>query len=215
MERRSELCYDGLAIDASRGPADPVDPRVAILLAEALRDRPLDEVPTRFLARLAFLRRHRPDLGLPDDLLGPLLAGACAGRTTLREVQDVDWPAALRQTFPTETLRLLDAWAPDAIQLPKGRPAKIHYEDDPPWIASRLQDFWGLKKSPTVAGGACPWCCISSPPTCAPCRSPPISPASGSGSTKSCVRGCPGARSQASLAGVGAIFISCCRPARS
>ena len=156
VERHSELCYDGLAIDASRGPADPVDPRVAALLAEALRNGPLDEVPTRFLARLAFLRRHRPDLGLPDDLLGPLLAGACAGRTTLREVQDVDWPAALRQTFPIETLRLLDAWAPDAIQLPKGRPTKVHYEDDAPWIASRLQDFWGLKKTPSVAGGAVP-----------------------------------------------------------
>ena len=68
----------------------------------------------------------------------------------------MDWPAALRQAFPAETLRLLDAWAPEAIQLPKGRPTKVHYEDDPPWIASRLQDFWGLKKSPAVAGGAVP-----------------------------------------------------------
>jgi ATP-dependent helicase HrpB len=156
VERRTEIHFDGLTIDASRGPADPNDPRVASLLAEALRDRTLDEVPARFLARLAFLRRHRPELGLPEDLLGPLLAGACAGRTTLREVQDVDWSAALRQGFPAETLRLLDAWAPETIQLPKGRPTKVHYEDDPPWIASRLQDFWGLKKSPAVAGGAVP-----------------------------------------------------------
>jgi len=156
VERRSELRYDGLAIDASRGPADPTDPRVAALLAEALRSRPLDEMPARFLARLAFLRKHRPELKLPEDLLAPLLTGACAGRTTLREVQDVDWPAALRQAFPAETLRLLDAWAPEALQLPKGRPTKVHYEDDPPWIASRLQDFWGLKKTPAVAGGAVP-----------------------------------------------------------
>lgn len=156
VERRSEIRFDGLVIDASRGPADPADPRVAPLLAEALRDRPLDEAPARLLARLAFLRRHRPDLGLPEDLLGPLLAGACTGRTTLREVQDVDWTAALRAAYPPETLRLLDAWAPDAIQLPKGRPTKVHYEDDPPWIASRLQDFWGLKKTPAVAGGTVP-----------------------------------------------------------
>lgn len=156
VERRSEIRYDGLVLDASRGPADAADPRVAVLLAEALRDRPLDEVPARLLARLAFLRRHRPDLDLPEDLLGPLLAGACRGRATLREVQDVDWPGALRQAFPPETLRLLDAWAPEAIQLPKGRPTKVHYEDDPPWIASRLQDFWGLKKTPAVAGGAVP-----------------------------------------------------------
>ncbi len=156
VERRSEIRYDGLSIDASRGPADPADPRVAVLLAEALRDRPLDEVPARLLARLAFLRKHRPDLELPEDLLGPLLAGACAGRTTLREVQDVDWPRALRQAFPPETLRLLEAWAPETIQLPKGRPTKVHYEDDPPWIASRLQEFWGLKKTPAVAGGSVP-----------------------------------------------------------
>ncbi len=156
VERRSEIRYEGLSLDVSRGPADPADPRVGELLAEALRARPLDEVPARFLARLAFLRKQRPDLGLPEDLLGPLLTGACAGRTTLREVQDVDWPGALRQAFPAETLRLLDAWAPEAIQLPKGRPTKVHYEDDPPWIASRLQDFWGLKKTPAVAGGAVP-----------------------------------------------------------
>jgi ATP-dependent helicase HrpB len=156
VERRTEIRYDGLVIDASRGPADPADPRVAGLLAQALKERPLDEVPARLLARLSFLRRHRPELGLPEDLLGPLLAGACAGRTTLREVQDVDWSAALRQGFPAETLRLLDTWAPETIQLPKGRPTKVHYEDDPPWIASRLQDFWGLKKSPAVAGGAVP-----------------------------------------------------------
>ena len=156
VERRTEIRFDGLTLDASRGPADPGDPRVAPLLAEGLRERPLDEVPARFLARLAFLRKHRPDLGLPEDLLGPLLAGACSGRTTLREVQDVDWAAALRQAFPADTLRLLDTWAPEAIQLPKGRPTKVHYEDDPPWIASRLQDFWGLKKSPAVAGGAVP-----------------------------------------------------------
>jgi len=156
VERRSEIRYDGLGIDMSRGPADPADPRVAGLLAQALKERPLDEVPARYLARLAFLRKHRTDLDLPEDLLGPLLAGACAGRTTLREVQDVDWPAALRQAFPAETLRLLEAWAPETFQLPKGRPTKVHYEDDPPWIASRLQDFWGLKKTPAVAGGAVP-----------------------------------------------------------
>jgi ATP-dependent helicase HrpB len=156
VERRSEIRFEGLAIDSSRGPADPADPRVAGLLAQALKERPLDEVPARYLARLAFLRNHRPDLGLPEDLLGPLLTGACAGRTTLREVQDVDWPRALRQAFPVETLRLLEAWAPETFQLPKGRPTKVHYEDDPPWIASRLQDFWGLKKTPAVAGGAVP-----------------------------------------------------------
>jgi ATP-dependent helicase HrpB len=51
---------------------------------------------------------------------------------------------------------LLDAWAPETFQLPKGRPAKVHYDGDSPWLESRLQDFWGLKKTPSIAGGSVP-----------------------------------------------------------
>jgi ATP-dependent helicase HrpB len=55
-----------------------------------------------------------------------------------------------------EASRLLDAWAPETFQLPTGRPAKIRYDGEAPWIESRLQDFWGLKKTPSIAGGAVP-----------------------------------------------------------
>jgi ATP-dependent helicase HrpB len=33
----------------------------------------------------------------------------------------------------------------------------VHYEaGQPPWIASRLQDFFGMRQTPAIAGGAVP-----------------------------------------------------------
>ena len=55
------------------------------------------------------------------------------------------------------TRRLLDEIAPSSIRLPRGRLAPVHYEpNQAPWIASRLQDFFGMRETPTVARGAVP-----------------------------------------------------------
>jgi ATP-dependent helicase HrpB len=40
------------------------------------------------------------------------------------------------------------------LRLPGGRNAEIHYEaGKPPWLESRLQDFFGMKESPRVCRG--------------------------------------------------------------
>ena len=44
--------------------------------------------------------------------------------------------------------------APESINIAGRRNVKIHYEPDrDPWIASRLQDFFGMKEGPRIAGG--------------------------------------------------------------
>ena len=54
-------------------------------------------------------------------------------------------------------VRLIDEIAPTHIQLPSGRRARIEYhEDRPPSVASRLQDFFGMKETPAVARGTVP-----------------------------------------------------------
>jgi ATP-dependent helicase HrpB len=106
--------------------------------------------------RATFLRKHRPDLELPEDLDGALLVQACTGLASLKELEAVDWAWTFRARFGEAASQLLAAWAPETVQLPKGRPAKIQYEGENPWVAARLQDFWGLKKGPTLAGGAVP-----------------------------------------------------------
>jgi ATP-dependent helicase HrpB len=48
----------------------------------------------------------------------------------------------------------MDELAPERIRLPGGRQVRVHYEpDQPPWIASRLQDFFGMTTTPTVGRG--------------------------------------------------------------
>jgi ATP-dependent helicase HrpB len=63
----------------------------------------------------------------------------------------------LRAQIGAEGLRQLQAIAPEAVTLPGGRHLTIHYEiGKPPWVASRLQDFFGMASTPTVAHGRVP-----------------------------------------------------------
>jgi ATP-dependent helicase HrpB len=53
--------------------------------------------------------------------------------------------------------KLLSEVAPSRIRLPGGRLAQVHYDAaKPPWIASRLQDFFGMRETPRVARGRVP-----------------------------------------------------------
>ena len=59
--------------------------------------------------------------------------------------------------MPPAARRLLEEVAPERIKLPRGRSVAVHYESgQAPWIASRLQDFFGMRSTPTVALGAVP-----------------------------------------------------------
>jgi ATP-dependent helicase HrpB len=46
---------------------------------------------------------------------------------------------------------------PEHIALPGGRKVSVHYEQDKsPWIASALQDFFGMRSSRTLCAGRVP-----------------------------------------------------------
>ena len=45
----------------------------------------------------------------------------------------------------------------ERIGLPGGRKLKVHYETErPPWVESRLQDFFGMKRTPAICAGRQP-----------------------------------------------------------
>ncbi len=49
---------------------------------------------------------------------------------------------------------MLERLAPEFYVLPRGRRVRIQYEEGKsPWIASRLQDFFGMRETPKVGGG--------------------------------------------------------------
>jgi ATP-dependent helicase HrpB len=161
VERISRLWFEDLCIDESRGPAKADQPGVADVLADALLQKGLgqdQEKVDRLLDRAAFLAKHRGDLGLPgrEHFRHRLLAKACEGAVSLRDLKSIDWTWSLKSMLGEEAGRLFETWAPDTVQLPKGRPAKIRYDGESPWIEARLQEFWGLKKCPAIADGAVP-----------------------------------------------------------
>ncbi len=160
VELSNSLWLEDLCLETTRRAADPQDPRTAKILAQAVLEKGLGEAQAQvedLLARAEFLRRQRPELGLPDRdaLLSSLAEQACRGCRSLKELERVDWTWSLKERLGPEAARLLDAWAPEQVALPRRR-VKVHYEGETPWIESRLQDFLGLKAGPRIAGGALP-----------------------------------------------------------
>jgi ATP-dependent helicase HrpB len=93
----------------------------------------------QFRARAAFA-------GAPieEDELRQALREACEGCRSFADLNGFSL-AALRPA--------LDRDAPRTLRLPSGRNARITYaEGQPPSVASRMQDFFGLRESPRVNG---------------------------------------------------------------
>ena len=157
--RIRRLTYDGLVLEETtehRG----IDPAAAgPVLAAAARAAGLaafvdPDALARLRARADFVARTLPAAGIApitDEELDEIIAAArCTSFAELRAAHLLD------QVRPHQR-RDLDRLAPDAVSLPGRRRVPVHYEADrPPWIESRLQDFFGLTTGPSVAGGAVP-----------------------------------------------------------
>jgi ATP-dependent helicase HrpB len=161
VERVRTLAYDGLALDESRAPAEP-----GADTTRALADAALAAGPARFCdpdalehlgRRQRFAAQHDPAVPPPDDgSERRALLAMCEGATGFAELGRtlIDYlRAELGPALPH-----IDSLAPETVRIP-GRPkgVRVTYElDRPPWIESRLQDFFGLAEGPRVAGGRVP-----------------------------------------------------------
>jgi ATP-dependent helicase HrpB len=141
VEATERLLYEDLVLEEGRAFA----PEGAI-----------DEL----LARLAFAAAHAPDAGLapPSDAdLAAVLRDLARGHRSFAELREADLPGALLGRLPPSARAALERLAPGRVMLPGGRAARVHYEaGKPPWVESRLQDFFGLAQGPAVAGGRAP-----------------------------------------------------------
>jgi ATP-dependent helicase HrpB len=157
VEQRNQLRYEQLAIDESNGP--PTDPKAAseFLAAKAIEagaERFADvEELARLMRRVNFAAEHLKQ-EIPEDAVAEALRELAKGCTSFAEMRNVGLLDLLQSILP---MRPIDEIAPTHVQLPSGRRAKIEYHDGgPPSVASRLQDFFGMKQTPTVARGAVP-----------------------------------------------------------
>ncbi len=160
VEAVSAMVYDELVIEESRGGS--VDDEAA---AKVLAARAADAGIARFvdpaelealLARVEFASTHSSIEPLGDNDVRDVLETICYG---LRSFSDLERAASglLPALERTRSAQLLDQVAPSRLRLHGGRNTKVNYErGKPPWVASRLQDFFGMTESPRVAGGKVP-----------------------------------------------------------
>ncbi len=166
VERTTGLAFGALALDARTEPAPP-DDETARLLAAAALGRGIDKLPggeaiPALLQRITFARQAAPEAPLPAlgaDAVSELVRLACVGRNSFAELATpgADLGAAVLAALPHEARRALDTLAPMHITLSGGRTVPVHYDPtSPPWIESRLQDFFGTRAAPAIGGGRVP-----------------------------------------------------------
>jgi ATP-dependent helicase HrpB len=147
----SALLYDDLVIQESRGGVP--DPEAAAgLLIEMGAGRVIDrEGLDAFTARVAFAAEHSSIQPIRDTDIEAALREICFGA---RRISDIKGASLVEPLARRIDRRLLDEIAPDKLRLPSGRQTKVNYEPGkPPWVASRMQDFFGMRESPRVAQG--------------------------------------------------------------
>jgi ATP-dependent RNA helicase HrpB len=165
VERVTQMTYDGLPIDEQRdvegarraGPA-----AAAVLAREALAagiEQFIDrDALAQWRARVTLVARLVPASGLTaptDDALAAVIATACDGAISFDELRKLGLLALLDAGLGAHR-GLVDRLAPTHCQLARRR-TPIHYElAQPPWIASRLQDFFGLARAPSIGEGRVP-----------------------------------------------------------
>ncbi len=166
VERVVQMTYDGLPIDDSRDVegARRAGPAAAALLAkQALAagiERFVDrEELAQWRSRVALVARTFPDSGIvepTDDALAGVIARACEGAISFAELRNMGLLQMLDASLGDKRA-LVDRLAPTHLNLPRRKRAAITYElAQAPHLASRMQDFFGLARAPSVCDGRVP-----------------------------------------------------------
>lgn len=156
--------YHDLVLEMKRG-GNPAEGEAASLLADEVEagrctlKNWTDEVD-QWLLRVNLLRRWCPELELPgitaeDRRL--MLEAICLGAFSVKEVKERHVFPVVKSWLDGRKQSLLDKHVPEKIDLPGGRKVKVMYsESNPPVIAARIQDLYGVEGSIRIAMGRQP-----------------------------------------------------------
>ena len=168
VNARRELQMDALVL-RSEPLATPDPQQILAVLIEGIRQQGIQCLPwtqalRRWQQRICFLRRVSHDLQAwpdvsDDELASHLmkwLAPFLLGITRLRDISSTKLRTALFSQLSYQHQYLLDELAPTHLIVPSGSKIPIDYAGEVPVLAVRLQELFGLKQTPTVAGGRQP-----------------------------------------------------------
>ncbi len=165
LSAQRETRFDQIVLEAK--PAGRVDPRhAAAALTEAVRELGLESLPwsdplRQWRERVRCLREWMPELELPDlsdeallASLGDWLQPAFAGKTRLDALGEDELAEALKSRMEWSQRQRIDQLAPARLTVPSGMERKVEYaHGQPPVLAVKLQELFGLADTPRVADG--------------------------------------------------------------
>lgn len=165
VETRARTYWADLLLEETPVAISDHDAAAEILARQALsqgaRWMPApDSGAGRFLARVRWLSNAIPELNLPsleDSELAAMLVAICHGLRSLEEVREADWLGALQARVGYDRLPEIDRLAPPELTLPNGNRHPIQYEaGKAPILAVRMQEMFGMRETPRIAGGRVP-----------------------------------------------------------
>ncbi|MEK7415960.1 MAG: ATP-dependent helicase HrpB, partial [Planctomycetota bacterium] len=159
VESSAGWWWDDLLVKANPGAqADPET--IASFLADnvtadAERIVRTDVEAARLLDRLAWLTATAPDLAPQRPDLTQLVRDACTGCRSRANLEAKPWHDWLTGHLGREGAAALTSHAPDKLAVPSGSQIRLDYSEPgrPPILAVRLQELFGSRDTPTVAGG--------------------------------------------------------------
>jgi ATP-dependent helicase HrpB len=156
--------FEDLVIEESP-TAVPRDEQTAAMLAHEAAARLdlttlLDDASRLFLARWQCLAEWMPELQLPalgEAPVRELLPQLCTGCISFEELRKAPALQLLKSQLPHHLLTAIDREAPEQLVAPSGSRIALAYErGKPPVLAVRIQELFGLKETPRIAGGRVP-----------------------------------------------------------
>ena len=167
VEAFEEQRFGAIVLERRSVPVQAEDALSALLAA--IRQRGIDALPwsetaRRLRARMQALAGWMPELGLPDVSDAALLASLdrwlgpyLQGKRKLDALGADELSQALAALFDYEQRRQLDQHAPESLVVPSGQVRKLEYAPgEPPVLAVKLQELFGLADTPRLAGGRVP-----------------------------------------------------------
>ncbi len=165
LSAQRETRFDQIVLETR--PAGRVDPQhAATALTEAVRELGLDALPWsdalgQWRERVRSLQQWLPDAGFPDlsdqalmDSLDDWLRPAFIGKTRLDALGEDELSDALKSRVDWSQRQRIDQLAPVRITVPSGMERRIEYaHGQPPVLAVKLQELFGLADTPRVAEG--------------------------------------------------------------
>jgi ATP-dependent helicase HrpB len=143
-------------------PVDVAEHEAATMLAQQIAAGacPLknwDNAVDQWITRVHCVAGWFPELGIPvigESEKQLILEEICRGAFGYKEVKDRPvWPA-VKSWLTVQQQQLIEQLAPERIELPNGRRAKITYtESGSPTVAARIQDLYGVDRNLTIGRG--------------------------------------------------------------